>query len=154
MEDFKMADNKGMSFLKEFRDFAMKGNVLDMAIGVVIGGAFGKIVSSLVADVITPLIGLTCGGVDFKSLGITLAEKTETSDAVVLSYGVFLQNIFDFVIIAFAIFLSMKLINKMKRSIVKEKKQEDAAEAVAEPSEDVKLLTEIRDLLKSQQNNK
>ena len=149
-----MAEIKGLSFLREFRDFAMKGNVLDMAIGVVIGGAFGKIVSSLVADVITPLVGLMCGGVDFKHLGITLVEKTENAEAVVLTYGVFLQTIFDFMIIAFAIFLSMKLINRLKRSIVKEEKQEEAAEEVAEPSEDVKLLTEIRDLLKQQQSGK
>lgn len=149
-----MAEIKGLSFLREFRDFAMKGNVLDMAIGVVIGGAFGKIVSSLVADVITPLVGMMCGGVDFKHLGITLVEKNENAEAVVLTYGVFLQTIFDFLIIAFAIFLSMKLINRLKRSIVKEEKQEEAAEEVAEPSEDVKLLTEIRDLLKQQQSGK
>ena len=103
-----MAEIKPLSFLREFRDFAMKGNVLDMAIGVVIGAAFGKIVSSLVADIITPLMGLLCGGVDFKHLGITLVEKTADKDAVVLTYGVFLQTIFDFVIIAFAIFLSIK----------------------------------------------
>ena len=103
-----MAEIKPLSFLREFRDFAMKGNVLDMAIGVVIGAAFGKIVSSLVADIITPLMGLLCGGVDFKRLGITLVEKTADKDAVVLTYGVFLQTIFDFVIIAFAIFLSKR----------------------------------------------
>ena len=142
-----MAEIKPLSFLREFRDFAMKGNVLDMAIGVVIGAAFGKIVSSLVADIITPLMGLLCGGVDFKHLGITLVEKTADKDAVVLTYGVFLQTIFDFVIIAFAIFLSMKLINK-------EEKAEEAQEEVAEPSEDVKLLTEIRDLLKQQNGGK
>lgn len=150
-----MEENKGISFLKEFRDFAMKGNVLDMAIGVVIGGAFGKIVSSLVADIITPLMGLICGGVDFKHLGFTLVEKTADAEAVVLTYGVFLQTIFDFIIIAFAIFLSMKLINRLKRTLVTEEKEEEAeAAAVAEPSEDVKLLTEIRDLLKAQQGKK
>jgi large conductance mechanosensitive channel len=149
-----MAEIKPLSFLREFRDFAMKGNVLDMAIGVVIGAAFGKIVSSLVADIITPLMGLLCGGVDFKHLGITLVEKTADKDAVVLTYGVFLQTIFDFVIIAFAIFLSMKLINRLKRSIVKEEKAEEAQEEIAEPSEDVKLLTEIRDLLKQQNSGK
>ena len=121
---------------------------------LVIGAAFGKIVSSLVADIITPLMGLLCGGVDFKRLGITLVEKTADKDAVVLTYGVFLQTIFDFVIIAFAIFLSMKLINRLKRSIVKEEKAEEAQEEVAEPSEDVKLLTEIRDLLKQQNSGK
>lgn len=136
---------KGLSFLKEFKDFAMKGNVLDMAIGVVIGTAFGKIVSSLVSDVIMPLVGMVVGNVDFKDLAITLQEKTETADAVVLGYGAFIQTIVDFTIIAFAIFISMKLINNLKRSIIKEEKAE---EAQAEPSDEVKLLTEIRDLLK------
>ena len=92
---------KGLSFLKEFKDFAMKGNVLDMAIGVVIGTAFGKIVSSLVSDVIMPLVGMVVGNVDFKDLAITLQEKTETADAVVLGYGAFIQTIVDFTIIAF-----------------------------------------------------
>lgn len=139
---------KSVSFLKEFRDFAMRGNILDMAIGVVIGGAFGKIVSSLVADIIMPLIGMICGKVDFKTLSYVLQEKTETSDAVVLSYGVFIQNILDFIIIAFAIFLSIKMINRLKKAIETEDKQEAAAPA--EPPADVKLLTEIRDLLKEQ----
>ncbi|MBQ3682085.1 MAG: large-conductance mechanosensitive channel protein MscL [Succinimonas sp.] len=138
---------KGFSFLKEFKDFAMKGNVLDMAIGVVIGTAFGKIVSSLVSDVIMPLVGMTVGNVDFKDLAITLQEKTDTAEAVVLGYGAFIQTIVDFTIIAFAIFISMKLINNLKRSIIKEEKAE---EAQAEPSDEVKLLTEIRDLLKEQ----
>lgn len=138
---------KGISFLKEFRDFAMKGNVLDMAIGVVIGGAFGKIVSSLVADVIMPLVGSVCGSVDFKNLAITLIEKTESTEAVVLTYGNFIQTIIDFLIIAFAIFISFKFINNLKRTIVKEE-QEAAEEAPAEPSDEVKLLSEIRDLLK------
>lgn len=138
---------KGISFLKEFRDFAMKGNVLDMAIGVVIGGAFGKIVSSLVADVIMPLVGSVCGSVDFKNLAITLIEKTESTEAVVLTYGNFIQTIIDFLIIAFAIFISFKFINNLKRTIVKEE-QEAIEEAQAEPSDEVKLLSEIRDLLK------
>ncbi len=137
--------DKGISFLKEFRDFAMKGNVLDMAIGVVIGTAFGKIVSSLVADVIMPLVGVVCGNIDFKDLAYTLQEKTDAAEAVVLRYGMFIQTIVDFVIIAFAIFLSMKLINRLKRALVAEEKQEEAA---AEPPADVRLLTEIRDLLK------
>lgn len=138
---------KGFSFLKEFKDFAMKGNVLDMAIGVVIGTAFGKIVSSLVSDVIMPLVGMSVGNVDFKDLAITLQEKTDTAEAVVLGYGAFIQTIVDFTIIAFAIFISMKLVNNLKRSIIKEEKAE---EAQAEPSDEVKLLTEIRDLLKEQ----
>ena len=141
---------KGISLLKEFKDFAMKGNVLDMAIGVVIGTAFGKIVSSLVADVIMPLVGVICGNVDFKDLAITLQEKTDTAEAVVLKYGAFIQTIVDFIIIAFAIFVSMKLINNLKRSVVKEAKEEAKEEAAAEPAADIKLLTEIRDLLKEQ----
>lgn len=142
--------DKGVSFLKEFRDFAMNGNILDMAIGVVIGTAFGKIVSSLVGDVIMPLVGVICGSVDFKDLALELQPKTEAAEAVVLKYGVFIQNIVDFIIIAFAIFISMKLINNLKRSLVKEEKAEEAAEEAAAPSPDIQLLTEIRDLLKEQ----
>jgi large conductance mechanosensitive channel len=122
---------KGFSFLKEFKDFAMKGNVLDMAIGVVIGTAFGKIVSSLVSDVIMPLVGMIVGNVDFKDLAITLQEKTDTAEAVVLGYGAFIQTIVDFTIIAFAIFISMKLINNLKRSIIKEEKAEAKTEQFA-----------------------
>lgn len=140
--------DKGFSLLKEFRDFAMRGNVLDMAIGVVIGTAFGKIVSSLVADVIMPLVGVLVGNVDFKQLSVTLQDKTAEHDAVILSYGVFLQTVFDFIIIAFAIFISMKLINNVKRNIMKE---DDAEKVAATPSAEVQLLGEIRDLIKAQQ---
>lgn len=138
--------SKGVSFLREFRDFAMKGNILDMAIGVVIGTAFGKIVSSLVADVIMPLVGVLCGSVDFKDLSITLQDKTDTAEAIVLTYGTFLQTIFDFIIIAFAIFMSMKLINKLKKAVASEEKEEKVEEATV--AADIQLLTEIRDLLK------
>ncbi|MFU2080387.1 MULTISPECIES: large-conductance mechanosensitive channel protein MscL [Avibacterium] len=131
-----------MSFMKEFREFAMRGNVVDMAVGVVIGGAFGKIVSSLVADVIMPVLGLFTGGVDFKDLHIVLKQAVGETPAVTLNYGVFVQNIVDFVIIAFAIFLVIKGINKMKKPV------EEAPAAPAEPSNEEKLLTEIRDLLK------
>ncbi|MFU2078085.1 large-conductance mechanosensitive channel protein MscL [Avibacterium endocarditidis] len=131
-----------MSFMKEFREFAMRGNVVDMAVGVVIGGAFGKIVSSLVADVIMPVLGLFTGGVDFKDLHIVLKQAVGETPAVTLNYGLFVQNIVDFVIIAFAIFLVIKGINKMKKPV------EDAPAAPAEPSNEEKLLTEIRDLLK------
>ncbi|MCW9716347.1 large-conductance mechanosensitive channel protein MscL [Avibacterium sp. 21-594] len=131
-----------MSFMKEFREFAMRGNVVDMAVGVVIGGAFGKIVSSLVADVIMPVLGLFTGGVDFKDLHIVLKQAVGETPAVTLNYGVFVQNIVDFVIIAFAIFLVIKGINKMKKPV------EEAPVAPAEPSNEEKLLTEIRDLLK------
>ena len=130
-----------MSFIKEFREFAMRGNVVDMAVGVIIGGAFGKIVSSLVGDVAMPVLGILTGGVDFKDLKITLAEAVGETPAVTLNYGAFIQNVFDFIIIAFAIFMMVKALNKLK----KEKPKEEAA---PEPSAEEKLLTEIRDLLK------
>ena len=128
-----------MSFLKEFREFAMRGNVVDMAVGVIIGGAFGKIVSSLVGDVVMPVLGILTGGVDFKDLKITLAEAVCETPAVTLNYGVFIQNVFDFIIIAFAIFMMIKGINKVKKPV----------EEVKGPSQE-ELLTEIRDLLKKQ----
>ncbi|PVX31797.1 large conductance mechanosensitive channel [Pasteurella langaaensis DSM 22999] len=127
-----------MSFMKEFREFAMRGNVVDMAVGVIIGGAFGKIVSSLVADVVMPLLGTITGGVDFKDLKIVLAEAVGETPAVTLNYGLFIQNIFDFIIIALAIFMMIKGINKLK-------KPEEAAPAGPTQEE---LLSEIRDLLK------
>ncbi len=130
-----------MSFVKEFREFAMRGNVVDMAVGVIIGGAFGKIVSSLVGDVFMPVLGILTGGVDFKDLKITLAEAVGETPAVTLNYGAFIQNVFDFIIIAFAIFMMIKALNKLK------KPAEEVA-APAEPSAEEKLLTEIRDLLK------
>ena len=139
-----------MGFIKEFKEFAMKGNVMDMAVGVIIGGAFGKIVSSLVNDVIMPLVGKATGGVSFTDLFVnlgdgeykTLAEAQEAG-AAVLAYGQFIQNIIDFIIIAFCIFLMIKAMNKMK----KEKPAEP--EAPAGPTQE-ELLTEIRDLLKKQ----
>lgn len=137
----------GKSFFKEFREFAVKGNVMDMAIGVVIGTAFGKIVSSLVADIIMPLVGLFVGNIDLKDLSVTLQDKTETSSEIVLTYGVFLQNVLDFLIVAFAIFLTIKVIINLKNRIIKE--EETPAEAPSDPA-DVQLLREIRDLLKDQ----
>ncbi|OOF41725.1 large-conductance mechanosensitive channel MscL [Rodentibacter mrazii] len=128
-----------MSFIKEFREFAMRGNVVDMAVGVIIGGAFGKIVSSLVGDVVMPVLGILTGGVDFKDLKFILEPAKGDIPAVTLNYGMFIQNVFDFVIIAFAIFLMVKGINKLKKP---------AEAAPAEPSNEEKLLTEIRDLLK------
>lgn len=128
-----------MSFIKEFREFAMRGNVVDMAVGVIIGGAFGKIVSSLVGDVIMPVLGILTGGVDFKDLKIVLQEAVGETPAVSLNYGAFIQNIFDFVIIAFAIFMMIKALNKLKKPVKK---------AAPAPSNEEKLLTEIRDLLK------
>ena len=126
-----------MSFLKEFREFAVRGNVVDMAVGVIIGGAFGKIVSSLVGDVVMPVLGILTGGVDFKDLKITLAEAVGETPAVTLNYGAFVQNVFDFVIIAFSIFMMIKGINKVKKPV----------EEVKGPSQE-ELLAEIRDLLK------
>lgn len=132
-----------MSLVSEFKEFAMRGNVVDLAVGIVIGAAFGKIVSSLVDGVIMPLVGVVVGGVNFSDLAITLVEAEGEVAAVTLNYGAFIQTIVDFTIIAFAIFMVIKLMNRMKR------KQEAApAAAPAEPSEEVKLLTEIRDALK------
>ena len=137
-----------MGFITEFKEFAMKGNVMDMAVGVIIGGAFGKIVTSLVSDVLMPLIGKATGGVSFTDLFVnlgdgeykTLAEAQEAG-AAVLAYGQFIQNIIDFIIIVFCIFLMIKGMNKLK----KEKPAEP--EAPAGPTQE-ELLTEIRDLLK------
>ncbi|MEM8498612.1 MAG: large-conductance mechanosensitive channel protein MscL [Pseudomonadota bacterium] len=133
-----------MSMMSEFKDFAMRGNVVDMAVGIVIGAAFGKIVSSFVADVVMPPIGLMVGGVDFSQLSLTLQEAAGDAEAVAINYGVFLQNVFDFVIVAFAIFMVIKGMNSMK------KEEEEAPEAPPEPSKEEVLLTEIRDLLSRQ----
>lgn len=133
-----------MSLLKEFREFAVKGNVVDLAVGVIIGGAFGKIVSSLVNDVIMPPIGLLIGGVDFKDLSIVLKQAQEGAEAVTLKYGAFLQNVFDFLIIAMAVFAMVKFINNLKRAPAPVEEPKKAPE----PSAEEKLLTEIRDLLK------
>ena len=133
--------------LKEFRDFAMRGNVLDMAIGVIIGGAFGKIVSSLVSDVLMPPIGLLMGKVDFSSLFINMSGTPQPSltaakaaGAPTINYGVFLQSVFDFVIIAFVIFMLVKQVNRFKK--------EAPPAPPAGPTNEEKLLMEIRDLLK------
>ena len=128
-----------MGFIKEFKEFAMKGNVMDMAVGVIIGGAFGKIVSSLVDDVLMPAIGMLTGNVDFTKLSAKIGTG---EDAAVLNYGTFIQNVIDFLIIAFCIFLMIKAMNK----IMKKKEEEPAPEP--EPSNEEKLLGEIRDLLK------
>lgn len=137
-----------MSIIKEFREFAMRGNVVDLAVGVIIGAAFGKIVSSLVSDIIMPPLGLLIGGVDFKQFSLVLRDAQGDIPAVIMHYGVFIQNIFDFVIVAFAIFMAIKLMNKMRR------KQEDAPAEPPKPSAEETLLTEIRDLLKAQQQPK
>ena len=131
-----------MGMMKEFKEFAMRGNVVDMAVGIIIGAAFGKIVSSFVADVITPMIGMVVGNVNFTDLVITLQEAQGDTAAVVVKYGNFLQNVFDFVIVAFAIFMVIKGMNSMK------KKEEEAPAKPAEPPKEQVLLAEIRDLLR------
>jgi large conductance mechanosensitive channel len=131
-----------MSMMSEFKDFAMRGNVVDMAVGIIIGGAFGKIVSSFVNDVLMPPIGMLLGGVDFGDLAVTLKEAVGETAAVTLNYGAFLQTVIDFVIIAFAIFMAIKAMNRLK------KEEEEAPAEPPKPSAEVELLTEIRDSLK------
>ena len=131
-----------MSIAKEFREFAVKGNVVDMAVGIIIGAAFGKIVSSLVSDVVTPPLGYIIGGVDFSKLAITLPAMREGAEAITVRYGVFLQALFDFIIVAFAIFMIVKLINRVRR------KEEVQPTAPPPPPRQEVLLEEIRDLLK------
>lgn len=137
-----------MSFIREFKEFAMRGNVIDLAVGVIIGGAFGKIVESLVKDIVMPLVGLLIGGVDFNYLYLNLGsghydsiEAAERAGAPLLKYGAFINTTINFIIIAFAIFVAVKAVNRLKRS----------AQPPAAVSEDVVLLREIRDLLKSRQ---
>ncbi len=127
-----------MSFISEFKEFAMKGNVLDMAVGVIIGGAFGKIVSSLVDNVLMPIIGVLTGGVDFSALSVKVVDAE-------VKYGMFVQNVIDFLIIAFCIFLMLKGINKFNR---KKKAEPEQPAAPAGPTQE-ELLAEIRDLLKN-----
>lgn len=132
--------------LQEFKKFAMRGNVVDMAVGIIIGGAFGKIVSSFVGDLIMPVIGVLVGGVNFADLKFVLKEAQTVGETVVpevsLNYGAFIQTTFDFIIIAFAIFMMIKAMNALN------KKKEEAPAEPAPPAEDVQLLSEIRDLLK------
>lgn len=131
-----------MSLVKEFKEFAVKGNVVDMAVGVIIGAAFGKIVSSLVADVVMPPLGLIIGGVNFSHLQVVLREAYDKNPAVALKYGAFLQAIVDFTIIAAAVFAMIKIINRLRRQ------EEKAPPPPPEPPKQELLLTEIRDLLK------
>jgi large conductance mechanosensitive channel len=133
-----------MSMMKEFKDFAVKGNVVDMAVGIIIGAAFGKIITALVSGVIMPPIGVLVGGVDFSDLAFVIKEAVGEAPAVVVSYGAFIQTVIDFTIIAFAIFMVIKGINNLK------KKQQEAPKKAPTPSAEETLLTEIRDLLKSQ----
>lgn len=133
-----------MSMMTEFKDFAMRGNVVDMAVGIVIGGAFGTIVSTFVANVLMPPIGLLLGGVDFSDLAVTLKAAEGDAEAVLMSYGVFVQSVVDFLIIAFAIFLVVKAMNTLKKE-----EPEPEPEAPPEPSKEEVLLTEIRDAIRS-----
>jgi large conductance mechanosensitive channel len=130
-----------MKIVQEFKTFAMKGNVVDMAVGIIIGAAFGKIISSLVADVIMPPIGILLGGVDFSNLAITIKQAVDKSPAVMIKYGMFINTVIDFLIIAFAIFMMVKVMNALK-------KKEEIKHAVP-TREEVVLLSEIRDLLKN-----
>lgn len=128
--------------MSEFKDFAIKGNVVDMAVGIIIGVAFGKIVSSFVADVVMPPIGVLMGGVDFSNLAYTVQDAVADAPAVVISYGKFIQTVVDFTIVAFVIFMVVKGINSLK------KKEEEAPKAPPKPTNEEALLSEIRDLLK------
>ena len=141
---------KGKKFISEFKDFAMKGNVLDLAIGVIIGGAFNKIVSSLVKDIIMPPIGLITGGVNFSELAYVLKPGEGGSDPVTLNYGLFIQNIVDFLIIALSIFIFIKIVKKLNSKSVEEAKKEEE-EKEKKLTVEQELLTEIRDLLKNEQ---
>ena len=133
-----------MGMMQEFKEFALKGNVVDMAVGIVIGAAFGKIVSSFVENIVMPPLGVIIGGVNFADLGITLKAATADAEAVMMNYGAFVQTVFDFVIVAFAIFMVIKGMNNMKKEEVVEE------EAPAEPPREEVLLEEIRNLLAKQ----
>jgi len=128
--------------ISEFKAFALRGNVVDMAVGIITGAAFGKIVSSLVADVVMPPIGVLLGGMDFTSLAITIKQAVGDAPAVVVSYGKFIQTVVDFTIVAFAMFIAVKTMNVMS------KREQQAPAAPPEPSKEEILLAEIRDLLK------
>lgn len=132
--------------LNEFKQFALRGNVIDMAVGIIVGGAFGKIVSSLVVDVVLPPLGLLLGGINFSALSLTLREAVGGKPALVFAYGNFIQATIDFLIIATAVFFAIKVLNRLKR-----KEEAKPLNQQAAPSPDVVLLTEIRDLLRSKQ---
>lgn len=134
-----------MSILSEFKAFAVKGNVVDMAVGIIIGAAFGKIVSSFVGDVVMPPLGVLIGGVDFSDLAIVLKAAEGDVAAVTLAYGKFIQSVIDFLIVAFAIFMGIKVLNKLKRE------EQAAPVEPPAPTKEQELLSEIRDLLKNQQ---
>lgn len=131
-----------MGMISEFKEFAIKGNAVDMAVGIVIGGAFGKIITSLVNDVIMPPVGLLMGGIDFSKMSKVLKAAEGETEAVAINYGVFINTTIDFIIVAFCIFMVVKAMNSAK------KKEEEAPAAPEEPPADIALLTEIRDSLK------
>ncbi len=143
-----------MSFLKDFKDFALKGNIIDMAVGVIIGGAFGSIVSSLVNDIIMPVVSILTGGDGLKNLKYVIVHAKDAApgvaavEEVAINYGVFIQNIVDFLIIAFSIFIALRVIMKFKR------KKEEEETAAPEPTKEEVLLTEIRDILKQEASDK
>ena len=139
-EELKKARKKAGKLGSEFKEFIMQGNVVDLAVGVIIGGAFGKIVTSLVDDILMPLIGIVIGGMDFSKLSIDVLEAK-------IMYGAFIQNVIDFLIVAFCIFMFVKAVNGVTEKLKKEKEEEEAEEA-AQRSEEIELLEEIRDLLK------
>ena len=130
------------TMLNEFRDFAIKGNMIDMAVGIIIGAAFGTVIKSLVADVIMPPIGVLLGGVDFSALGITLQEAAAGKEAVAIKYGAFLNNLFSFVVVAFCVFMLVKAVNQLKARF-----EEEKVVAPSEPPRQEVLLKEIRDAL-------
>ncbi|SDR78716.1 large conductance mechanosensitive channel [Halopseudomonas xinjiangensis] len=136
-----------MSLLSEFKSFAMRGNVIDMAVGIIIGAAFNKVVSSLVADIFMPPLGMLIGGVDFVDLAVVLREAEGGQAAVTLGYGLFIKNVIDFLIVALAVFIAVKVINSMRR------KEADVPPPPNPPSKQEVLLTDIRDLLKAQQRD-
>lgn len=132
-----------MGMMSEFKEFAIKGNVVDMAVGIIVGAAFGKIISSFVKDIIMPPIGVMMGGVDFTDLAVTIQEAAGELPAVAIKYGAFIQTIVDFLIVAMAIFVAVKVMNSMKKA------EEEAPKEDPEPTNEEVLLTEIRDLLKN-----
>jgi large conductance mechanosensitive channel len=135
-----------MSFIKEFKEFAVKGNVMDMAVGIIIGAAFGKIVSSFVGDIVMPPIGMLMGGVDFSDLAYMLKPAEGEVAAVSINYGKFIQTVLDFLIVAMAVFMAIKSINSMKR---KEEEAPKEPEPAPEPTKEEVLLSEIRDILRA-----
>ncbi len=146
-------------FLSEFKEFAMKGNVVDMAVGVVIGAAFGKIVSSLVNDIIMPLVGVATGGMNFTDYKWVIQQAVMNGQEIIkpevsMNWGAWVQTVVDFLIVAFCIFVMIKFINNMRKRMEKQKEEEVAEAAAAEPTKEEQLLTEIRDLLKANQEKK